>query len=187
MPTTSLGLRYPGSTDNVNVPEDIQNLAVDVDDLLVEQAATVQRIVKSADESVTSSTTLQNDDELFASVLANTNYVFEGVFNFTGDTNADFKMAFTFPTGAELYMHFMTYDTALTNFGSFAQYNPASGTSSAGGVGGATTYRPTHVRGSLFVGGTAGTLQLQWAQNASNAAATILRKGSLLIVEQATS
>lgn len=31
MPTTSGGLRYPASTDAVNVPGDIQNLALDVD------------------------------------------------------------------------------------------------------------------------------------------------------------
>ena len=31
MPTTTLGFRYPSSTNTVNVPQDIQNLASDVD------------------------------------------------------------------------------------------------------------------------------------------------------------
>ncbi|MEH0973974.1 hypothetical protein V6U77_22870 [Micromonospora sp. CPCC 205546] len=34
MPTTSLGLRYPSSTDNVNPPEDFQFLASDVNDVV---------------------------------------------------------------------------------------------------------------------------------------------------------
>lgn len=34
MPTTSLGIRYPASTNTPNVPQDIQNLASDVNGLI---------------------------------------------------------------------------------------------------------------------------------------------------------
>jgi hypothetical protein len=41
-----------------------------------------------------------------------------------------------------------------------------------------------HVHGLLVVGGTAGTVKLQWAQNTSNVTATILKSGSFLVLRR---
>lgn len=44
MPTTSLGIRYPASTDNYRPHTDMQNLATDVDGLLVGEGPIQRRI-----------------------------------------------------------------------------------------------------------------------------------------------
>jgi hypothetical protein len=44
MPTTSLGIRYPASTDNYRPHTDMQNLATDVDTLLVGEGPIQRRV-----------------------------------------------------------------------------------------------------------------------------------------------
>src|SRR5574341_1924364 len=57
---------------------------------------------KTADESVTSSTTLQDDDHLVIAVEANTNYFIEAFLIYDGDAAGDFKFTFSVPAGATL-------------------------------------------------------------------------------------
>lgn len=139
--------------------------------------------VKTADEGVTSSTTLQNDDELVIAVSASAKYIMDGYLLYTGaaDPAGGLKMGWTGPSGAAM---------SWTNFGvnqngspSLVNYNVVA-ESLAGGRGVATnttsttmSCRPT---GILTVGVTAGNLQLQWAQGTSNATATTVKTGSWL-------
>lgn len=53
VPTTSLGIRYPDSTDNVNVPEDVQNVAQDVDDLLLQKGYVIEDVRTSSSSNFT--------------------------------------------------------------------------------------------------------------------------------------
>lgn len=142
-------------------------------------SVTTIEVYKTIDESVTSSTTLQNDDDLFLPLEANKVYDLEGLLNFTGVVAADAKFAFTFPTGTSVYVGGLTIDTAGALI-PWYQHNVASGTALTIGVAGATSHRPTTVHGTIVVGSTAGTFQSQWAQNVSDPTATVLRAGSKL-------
>lgn len=138
-----------------------------------------QWIQKAANESVTSSTTLQNDDHFAFSVAANASYALEGYVIYDGNTTpaGDLKAAFTVPAGATLW-----WTNFGTNVSNLTQYNAATqnGTASRalptnGGTTGTISFAP---RGYLNTAGTAGTFQFQWAQNVSNATATTVFGGS---------
>lgn len=156
--------------------------------LVVTGIGQTQYVAKTADETVTSSTTLQNDDHLVLPVAANAVYMFAlDLYTIdAADFVGDFKMSFTCPTGATFDMH-----------GSGAHITDlASGTSSNGewlaklactsasanlvfGVGN-TSVTGIRVHGRLVMGSTGGSFQLQWAQNASDTSGTTLKAGSYM-------
>lgn len=131
--------------------------------------------VKSADQSVTSSTTLVNATDMSFSVAANTYYSFQFqlLLNIAGagaGTGGGLNISITCPAGGTLM------------FG-------APGGLYAGATGSGTTYvlvsntnfiNPLTVliTGYLSNGANAGTLQLQFSQNTSSANALTMRKGS---------
>lgn len=139
----------------------------------------VQHKFKSANESVTSSTTLQNDDVFSFSVVASAQYELESFIAYDGaaDPAGGLKMQFTGPAGCS-----MVWANYGVNSGGLTTYNVVIEVQSAGsprsvGTNGATVMscRPA---GSLVTAGTAGTLQFLWAQTASNATATRIYGGS---------
>ena len=134
---------------------------------------------KAANESVASSTTLQNDDNLKFSVAANDIWTFELFLIVSGDAAGDIKIAFTAPTGATI------------NWGAIGQtiadaFSDAvvsgSGTTASFGVGAAS--RTILIRGTVVVSTTAGTIQLQWAQDTSSVTATVVATGSHITAHQ---
>jgi len=135
---------------------------------------------KTADESVnsgTTGTTLQDDDHLFLSVAANTRYLVECFFAWTSPVAADFKFTFTTPVGVAGMW------TALNPTLASAVSAPYTGSLSWGSTGtfeGFNLDMFARVNGILVVGGTAGTLRLQWAQNTANASNTTVRQYSWL-------
>lgn len=140
-------------------------------------------ITKSADQIATqSSTTFQNDNTLFFSVAANKTYIFDAIIP-VNDTNAtaDFKYTFTAPTGSTLSVIGSGYGTAATltscNIVVSAQTCVWTGNSVAAML---------QVKGIITVGGTAGNLQFQFAQNAATAVNyPIIKKGATLFWRQA--
>lgn len=143
--------------------------------------ANTQWIYKTTTESVTSSTTLQNDDSFLFSMVANSAYAIEGYIAYDGaaDPAGGMKTAFTGPASSSLlYTNFATNgDIVGTNL---VEYNVvAQGVTVERGLGtnGATvmTFQP---KGTFVVAGTAGNAQYQWAQQASNATATRILSGS---------
>ena len=144
---------------------------------------------KTADESVTSSTTLQNDDELAVTVSAGGIYTLDAFILFTGNETGDFQCRFTFPSGSTL--HFAAYapapgDAGFNTGGSagnvefFARQNTTSSPSGVIIYSGSTAQVHLRLVGTLVVGSSAGTLQFQWAQNTSNGTATTVKAGSWL-------
>lgn len=136
-------------------------------------------VIKPADESVTSSVTLQNDNDLLASVVANAQYDVECMLNYEGGTQgaSDLKAGFTVPSGATLKLCPAYVDTS----GNFhIGNNLTGGTTISAGSNGAGVPRTLTMTGTLVVGSTAGTLQLQWAQNTSSGTPTIVHTGSSL-------
>lgn len=142
---------------------------------------------KTADQTLTvSSTTLQNVTGLSASVAANTTYVLDAVFLYDTGTTPDIKFAFTFPSGATLSYAPDGYLSSGTNFESYhtGSYRQASGTAYAvAGLGSGTVVSST-VTGVLIVSSTAGTLQVQAAQNTSNASNTIVKADSWILLRK---
>ena len=143
--------------------------------------------LKGTSENVTSSTTLQNDDELFVAVEASCSYLMDGLVLYSGDGSNDIKLAFTFPTGATVHWSGIGAHTAWT--GNVAQVeaefgavqNATSSPTSSVGYGNHTSASvifAIHLKGAIVVGANAGNLQLQWAQTGSTGNATTLRAGS---------
>lgn len=143
---------------------------------------------KTADESVTSSTTLQNDDHLLYTIGAAGTYVFDVHLFAESAANAagDIIVGFTFPTGT---MHFSgngahnSLASGSTGDGEWiARLSATSGTTNIP-YGLSTTPTWIHIHGILIATAT-GTLQFQWAQLASNANASTVKSGSHLVVKQ---
>ena len=143
---------------------------------------------KTADESVTSSATLQNDNELFVTIGATGTYLIELTLYALSAANAagDIKVAFTFPTGT---MHFSGWaaDSGLAS-GAIqtgvwvAKLSAISGTDTFDS-GLSTAALGINIHG-IFTATATGTLQVQWAQLASNANASTVKAGSHMVVRQ---
>lgn len=137
---------------------------------------------KTATETVTSSTTLQDDDELFVSVEANSVYMVEALLCYDGATAGDFKFAFTLPSGATLnYGHMGTATTIAAATGNTVDNRQIIETDTlAAGAAGAGTILALPIWGILIISSTAGTMRLQWAQFASSATPTRMFAPSFL-------
>jgi predicted secreted protein len=135
-------------------------------------------VVKTADESVTSSTTLQNDNHLFFAMAANEVWMVTGTYFLASASGTPgFKCGLAVPAGATA-----VWDTP-TNWGA-----PAGGSIGIG-LTAASTFsisvtttgtNPITLKYRVVNGGTAGNFQLTWAQNGSNATATSLLRYSTL-------
>lgn len=131
--------------------------------------------IKSADETVNNSATLQNDDQLFLSVAANTFYELNLRLIMNSNATANFKLQFTAPAGAGFSSHSI-------------EGNAATALTGPGGAGGTYTGvaadKIVIVGGQFSTAGTAGTLQLQWAQNTANVSNTIVKANSYMTLRQ---
>jgi hypothetical protein len=147
-------------------------------------------VVKAANETVTSSTTLQNDDELFVSVEANAQYEVSLRLLHDSDNTAaaDVKMSWTGPSGATMFWggHGANVAESGASSGTITATNMETHlineTMTFGGGDSTGTY--AILGGVLVTSSTAGTLQYQWAQNTSNAIASTVRAGSTLSVRR---
>lgn len=160
---------YAGAT----VEDVLANIGVSIAAL---EATTVYKY-KTADQSVTSSTTLVNDTHLASfAVAANGVYAIEGYLEYTQNVG-DIKMQLTYSASPSKrsYSIFAVDEAGVTD----------EDTDNAGvpmlliGITDASDAAITF-RGYLTFGGSAGTATLQWAQNTSDANATTLREGSWL-------
>lgn len=138
---------------------------------------------KIADEIVNNSNTLQNDDHLFLALEALLIYEFEAVLSTsTVSTTPDIKVAFTVPAGAAIRWGGVgaqpVFLTSTPNGGSAG----VSGTAVVFSLATANEY--VHIRGLVIMGVTAGTLQLQWAQNAATVEDTKLLTNSYIIARR---
>lgn len=140
---------------------------------------------KPGDESVTSSTTLQNDDSLSISLAANATYFFVCNLDYEGAalSTGDLQWKWSLPSGATMRYHRLGIDATSSGnptngFLSTETANPSGGTGGAGALKGVTMI------GSVSVGGTHGNMQLQWAQLHSNVTPTIVHAGSVLVAWQ---
>lgn len=127
----------------------------------------------TADTSKTSNTTLGNITGLSVPVAASTTYALDGYLGYDGNATGDIKFAFTQPSGTTGHWGLAGDDT--TTSGNLKTTTAAALTTVIT-LGGGTAKATVH--GYVVVAGTAGTLQLQFAQNTSNGTATTVRAGS---------
>lgn len=141
-------------------------------------AGVVERFVrKTADQTVTSNTTLQNDNHLIWAAEANSRYKVEYVLFGTSTTaSGDFKCNWTLPAGG-------TRKTAMTalsegatlNFDSCFMEWATSADHIGGMINGFCYYL---IKGQIITSSTAGNVTFRWAQDTSNAAGTTLTADS---------
>lgn len=131
-----------------------------------------QGAVKTAPETVTSSTSLQSDDHLSCTIGTSGTWVINLNLAVTANASGGFKYDFTLPAGATGYM-VATGNTTLGTTG-------VSATAGAGGTAAITVGIGFLIKLYVVSGGTAGTVQFRWAQNASFGTGTSLGQGSNL-------
>jgi hypothetical protein len=140
---------------------------------------------KAASQSVTSSTTLVNDSDLFFTPPINSTYLVHGLLGFLGSTAGDAKIGWTGPAGAQFRWTGTAQDASISaGSGSVETIRHViTDTEVIGTVTGAIELSCV-VNGILTMAGTAGNFQLQFAQNTSDATATQMRLGSYLILDR---
>lgn len=139
---------------------------------------------KAADETVSNTTTLQNDDTLLCALPASGTFVFELDLLYSATTVADLKYAFNAAAGASLTVWGIGLAVGATTLDGNLRANFAQGLAndrSLGGIG-ATTVVPAVIRGEIVPGGTAGNLTFQWAQQNLEVSNCIVRASSRLQV-----
>ncbi|MFJ4926832.1 hypothetical protein [Streptomyces sp. NPDC088736] len=185
----------PGSgARDVNLYRSAANVLTTDDSLNVGLNLTVggigQRLtaVKPSNETVTSSTTLQNDDHLTATLDANSVYRIYMLLNFGGVTAGEIKTSWTTPASATGFKSCMgpgsdstTRDTGATTTMRYGIHNFTTTVN----YGCNDTSLLVHaIEQGIVTTTTGGTFVLQWAQQASSATGSIMAAGSYLIAEK---
>lgn len=139
---------------------------------------------KTADESLPSSTTFQDDDHLQIAFAVAT-YTIDGWLAVEGPTAGDAKFRFAW-TGTLTRFDYgisglaLAATTAEADLKSIAQIGATTSPSSEITIGTITANWSNIPIYGHMVASAAGTLKLQWAQVVSDAANTIVKQGSFL-------
>jgi len=139
---------------------------------------TFARVVKKAIQTIQSSTTLQDDDELLFTPTINK--IYSGLFliRMTSGTVPDFKYAMTVPTGAVGSRGGGTMSSSIDVSGNDVTNSQT--------VAMASGLRALAIPFELQMSSTAGNLVLQWAQSTSDASDTSVNIGASLLVWEET-
>lgn len=170
-PLTTKGDVYVYSSADTRLPVGTNNQLLTADSTQttgLKWTSPIVCVVKTADEGVTSSTVLQNDDELtFTTTSGQWAVIF--VLYVDGATSGDIKIGtgFTIQGG---------HGILSSVSGTSGSIETISNNTQAYGLAGAGTKSTI-----IITGQTTGSLQLQWAQNSSNVTATTVYAGSFLI------
>lgn len=133
---------------------------------------------KPSDESVVSSTTLQNDDHLLLTIAASEVWhVRFGLWMSGGASVSNTSIAFTFPASCVVAISTVAYATSGTVTNK-RWMGSSSGVSNTLLVDSAGEF--FSLEGVVVNSSTAGTLQLQWAQATSNGTALLMKANSTL-------
>jgi hypothetical protein len=138
-------------------------------------------VMKAADQTRTGTTALADDNTLVFTGLAAGSYTFEASLTMTSDPNADFKIALRCDnvTANTSLVQMNVYETGalVLAAGSSSQLRAATSPTASAWSTSAEIYTIT-MSGVVIVTGAASTIAIQWAQNISDAGATVVRSGS---------
>jgi len=133
-------------------------------------------VVKQADETINSSTSLQDDDELLWAMGANESWAFVCHLLFTGTAGGDFKIDWQGPTDFTCdYNWGATFNIGDT----ISLFGGGDESSGPAATGAAASKRQVNIMGSFETHGTAGNARLRWAENAATGNLTV-HEGSML-------
>jgi hypothetical protein len=137
-------------------------------------------IVKAADETVTSSTALQDDDHLLFAMGANESWQVHGnLWTSNAAEIGHIKITFTVPASASYMAQAWGNSTAAA-----WQFSNIRSVADTPSFYSASTGSQIWVFGIFRTAGTSGNCTLQWAQSVSNGTGTILKKDSHLFVSK---
>lgn len=139
-------------------------------------------IGKNATESVTSSTTYQDDDQLTLTIPDGAAvYEMTCGFFYDGDTAGDLKYRFSGPAGSSINASTVALSSVAASVADLKLVTILDYTTDqvSGCLGNGNTVSQL-VRGLVVAGATGGTFKLQWAQNSSHAVATRIFGGSFM-------
>lgn len=136
--------------------------------------------------AINNSTALVSDSVLVTALPATGRFHFDLTIFYDSSVTADFKVAFTIPAGATIRWGANGPSTAITAGVGSGQYSVAVASAASiafggSGVGTANTVMAI-ARGTVVMGGTAGNLQTQYAQQALDPTNTVVREHSRLQV-----
>jgi len=139
----------------------------------VDSKASSVVVPKTADETVTNSTVLQNDDELQFAALANKMYAIQ-MFIIVNDpnTDADIKWAFSLPAAATMFGKELQVEADAVR--------EITGATLVSDVVDGNDHCMV-ITGVIKVGANAGNCIFQWCQNAARATGSKVKAGSWLI------
>jgi len=121
---------------------------------------TVRTAIKTADETVNNSTTLQNDDHLVLAVNASTKYTLVAfLIGFADNDTPDIKIKWILPTGGTMRW------AELRELGAGTQALTELTEVSEAALPTTNANKIFLFTGAVTIAGTAGNVQLQWAQN----------------------
>lgn len=191
--TPNYNLRKPAGGDLVTVSTDI-NASMDIIDAelddhedrldLVEAAE--QFVHKTADETVTNSAALQNDDHLVVTLTAGT-YTYEVVAHVRASgSGQDIKFTMDFGGTNSLHVYgATTLDEAVVGTSNVGVTFRSVLTDAAELVGGLGTAEVMIIVKGMLVATATSTLRFRWAQNTAGAATdTTVRAGSYMITKK---
>ena len=130
-------------------------------------------LIKTSDETVNNSSTLQNDDTFTFSVAANKTYAITAFLRISTNGTADFTCQWSLPASATA--HAFAFSTAVGASGEFTEAAPPT-LSSVGNY--------LQITATIIVGATAGTAVLQWAQRVADPSDTKVLAYSWMRYEQ---
>lgn len=172
------------ASDSAVLPPSQQSVKAYVDAAVAPLTSAVGTlVVKQADESVTNSVTLQDDNDLTVAVAANTEYLIEYTAILSiGALAHGFKIAATWPASPTGALHSAIAPLDPTESAMVASNaTPTSGAVVLNKSAWSVLSTPyIIVKGQIWLdnGANAGNVVVQWAQGTSNANALIMKAGS---------
>lgn len=136
--------------------------------------------VKSIDETVISTTTLQDDNELVVAVAANAVYELRMFLAYTTADTPDIKVGFSVPAGTTMSWSTRHLDPSVTSPTGIIYTGVITAADAAGLSGGGGGNMMCDVTGLVRVSTTAGNLQFRFAQLVSTASTTKVLANSWL-------
>lgn len=167
--------------DNLEVGQNalVSGNATVTGDLTVGGVGQILYAASTANQNLTvSSTAMQNVTNLVIAVAANGVYTFSATIFYTGNGTNDIKLGFTLPSGAAIDFGGHGPEVAMSSAATalISTQNVVNGSTPTTPIpyGATGTASTVFLQGQIRVGANAGNVQLQAAQNTSNASATVV-------------
>ena len=137
---------------------------------------------KTTRESITNSTTLQDDDDFVFAVEANKTYAINGYMGISAGALSGLKWAFSIPSGASGRINFSCgAGNAALNV---ADVDITAGSGATSVISITSTGSKVYCFGYVTISSTSGNVIFRWAQNASNGTATYIERGSVMTLTE---